>query len=74
TDDFHADIPHVTQPVLLVRAGKGGVILDEDVAEMQSMKPDMLVSTVANAGHMIPWDDEPDFYRSMGDFLGATIA
>lgn len=74
TDDFHADIPHVTQPVLLVRAGKGGVILDEDVAEMQSMKPDMQVSTVANAGHMIPWDDEPDFYRSMGDFLGATIA
>lgn len=74
TDDFHVDIPHVKQPVLLVRAGKGGVILDEDEAEMKSMKPDMMVTTVPNAGHMIPWDDEPDFYRSMGDFLGATIA
>ncbi len=73
TDDFHVDIPHAKQPVLLVRAGKGGVILDEDVAEMEAMKPDIQLADVLAAGHMIPWDDEAGFYRALGDFLGAEI-
>ncbi|QLD53856.1 alpha/beta hydrolase, partial [Paraburkholderia fungorum] len=28
---------------------------------------------VSDAGHMIPWDDEPGFYRAFGDFLGAPL-
>lgn len=74
TDDFHADVPHVALPSLLIRAARGGVILDEDVTELQALKPDLLVETVPEAGHMIPWDNEPGLYAALGDFLGATLA
>ena len=27
----------------------------------------------ADAGHMIPWDDEAGFYAAFGDFLGTPL-
>lgn len=73
SDDFHADVPHAGVPTLLVRAGRGDVILDEDVAELQTLLPGLAVEKVENAGHMIPWDDEEALYAALGDFLGARI-
>jgi len=72
-DDIHADLPHVSVPALLMTAGRGDVIRAEDVQEMRTLLPALLVAHVANAGHMIPWDDEPGFYRAFGDFLGAAL-
>jgi N-formylmaleamate deformylase len=72
-DDIHADLPHVGVPALLMTAGRGDVIRAEDVHEMRTLLPALLVAHVANAGHMIPWDDEPGFYRAFGDFLGAAL-
>jgi N-formylmaleamate deformylase len=74
TTDFHGDFPHVEQPTLLIRAGKGGVILDEDEAELRGLMPSLQSATVTDAGHMIPWDDEEGLYRALGDFLGAVVA
>ncbi len=74
TDDFHVDLPKITVPTLLMRAERGGVILDEDVEEMTGLKPDLQVVTAAGAGHMVPWDNEEEFYSRLGDFLGAPIA
>lgn len=72
-DDIHADLPQLAVPALLMTAGRGDVIRDEDVQEMRALLPALLVAHVANAGHMIPWDDEAGFYRAFGDFLGAPL-
>ena len=72
-DDIHADLPHVSVPTLLMRAGRGDVVRDEDDQEIRTLLPGLLVSHVADAGHMIPWDDEAGFYRAFGDFLGAPL-
>ncbi|MBT2304132.1 alpha/beta hydrolase [Variovorax paradoxus] len=72
-DDIHADLPHVKAPTLLMAAGRGDVIRAAELAEMQQLLPAMQVAHVPNAGHMIPWDDEPGFYRAFGDFLGVPI-
>ncbi|SOZ63802.1 putative hydrolase [Cupriavidus taiwanensis] len=72
-DDIHADLPQVAVPALLMTAGRGDVIRAQDVQEMRSLLPALLVAHVADAGHMIPWDDELGFYRAFGDFLGAAL-
>ncbi|MEJ6666222.1 MAG: hypothetical protein QNL48_01275, partial [Alcaligenes aquatilis] len=59
--------------VALMVAGKGDVIRDEDSKEAQSLKPDLQILRVPDAGHMIPWDDEEGFYRALGTFLGLTF-
>lgn len=73
-DDFHAtdihgDLPHIEVDTLLVVAGKGGVILAEDEAELVALKPDLRIARVEPAGHMIPWDDFDGFFAAIGSFL-----
>jgi N-formylmaleamate deformylase len=72
-DDIHADLRFITQPARLIAAGRGDVIRDEDVTEIQSLVPAITVTRVVDAGHMIPWDDERGFYAAFGDFLGARL-
>lgn len=73
-DDIHADLLSMTVPAMLMTAGRGGVIQAEDVAEFERLLPGLKTSHVADAGHMIPWDDEEGFYRAFGDFLGHALA
>src|SRR5690606_7248761 len=73
TDDIHADLPQVKVPVLLITAGRGDVVRDTDAAELAGLLPGLQTTRVQDAGHMIPWDDEPGFYRAFGDFLGAPL-
>ena len=72
-DDIHADLKHVDVPTLLIAAGRGDVIRPADLEELQQLMPAMQVAHVPNAGHMIPWDDAPGFYRAFGDFLGVPF-
>ncbi|WP_423194723.1 alpha/beta fold hydrolase [Cupriavidus sp. H18C2] len=74
TDDIHADLPHVQVPTLLITAARGEVVLPGDVEELKSLRPGLLETRVPDAGHMIPWDNEPGFYQAFGDFLGAPLA
>ena len=73
TDDIHADFPRISCPSLLMMAGRGGVILPEDEAEIRGLQPALQTVRVESAGHMIPWDDEEGFYRAFGDFLGQPV-
>jgi N-formylmaleamate deformylase len=73
-ENIHADFPQVRVPTLLIAAGKGNVILDDDLDELKRLKPDMAVVRVAGAGHMIPWDDYEGFFRALGDFLGSSLS
>ncbi len=73
TDDFHADLPRVKVPVLLMTAERGDVVKPEDVEEIGRLLPACSHVRVAGAGHMIPYDNEEGFYRAFGDFLGAAV-
>ncbi|WP_250519962.1 alpha/beta hydrolase [Caballeronia sp. NCTM1] len=73
TDDIHADLAHLRIAALLVTAGRGDVVRDEDVEEIRALVPHLQHTRVRDAGHMIPWDDEAGFHAALGDFLGASI-
>ncbi|WP_414447812.1 alpha/beta fold hydrolase [Burkholderia sp. 22PA0099] len=73
TDDVHADMPQVSIPTLLITAGRGDVVRAEDVDEIAAAMPQLVHRRVANAGHMIPWDDEAGFYAAFGAFLGTAL-
>jgi len=73
TDDIHRDLGALTCPALLIAAGRGDVIRADEEAEIRTLLPSLRVVRVADAGHMIPWDDEEGFYRAFGDFLGQCI-
>ena len=60
-EDIHGDLPHLKMPTLLVQAGKGGVILEEDVADMKRLLPSLQVKKIPLSGHMLPFDDLPAF-------------
>ena len=74
TDDIHADLPRVKVPLLLMSAERGDVIRPEDADEILRLAPRARQIRVANAGHMIPWDNEEGFYAAFQDFLGAPLA
>jgi N-formylmaleamate deformylase len=69
-DSFHDDLPHIGIPTLLLVAGKGGVILPDDIAEIRALAPKVAIEEAPNCGHMIPWDDFEVFFRAIGPFLG----
>jgi len=68
TDDFHADLPKISLPMRLVVAGGAPVIQDDDVSEIAQLAHGIEVRTVADAGHMIPWDDLNGFLNAVLDF------
>ncbi|HEY4072816.1 MAG TPA: alpha/beta hydrolase [Herbaspirillum sp.] len=73
SDDVHADMPHVHIPALLMTAGRGDVLRSEDIEEIRQLMPQVRTTRVANAGHMIPWDDETGFFAAFEDFLGVAL-
>lgn len=73
-DDIHADLPHLRQPTLLVAAGNGDVIRPEDEEEIKTLMPSIRTTRVANAGHMIPWDDLEGFLAAIEPFLSSRPA
>ena len=68
-EEIHGDVAALTMPSLLVVAGKGGVIDENDIAELKRIAPKMAITTVAHCGHMIPFDDLDAFLASIRDFL-----
>ncbi len=74
TDDFHFDLARVNVPIFLVTAGRGDVVRKEELDEMLDLVPTMKTACVPDAGHMIPWDDEEGFYKSLGSFLGSKVS
>jgi pimeloyl-ACP methyl ester carboxylesterase len=51
-----------TFPVLLVRGGRRGALVDDDVeAQYRAARPDIAVATIAGAGHDL-WSRDPEAY------------
>lgn len=72
--DIHADLPFLGCPTQLVVAGKGGVILSDDIAEIRALNPAIVVTCVSGAAHMIPWDDFDGFFAAIDPFLQTGTA
>lgn len=72
-DDIHADLPQIAIPMALLVAGRGGVILPEDVAEIQRLAPKIEVCRVEGAGHQMQVDDLEGFLGALGSVLGARL-
>ena len=70
TDDIHADLSRVCGADAAAdrRARRRGP--PGRRRGMRTLLPRTARVRVAGAGHMIPWDNEPGFYRAFGDFLG----
>lgn len=69
-EDIHADLAALSIPTLLMAAGQGGVILDADIAELQTLAPSIRVARIDHCGHLIPFDDLEIFIDTAVDFLG----
>ncbi|GAJ28170.1 alpha/beta fold hydrolase [Acidomonas methanolica] len=65
TEDIHQDLPFLDLPVTLMVATRGGVILPEDEAEILGLNPSIQITHVAEAGHMIPWDNLSGFIEAV---------
>ena len=74
TDDIHVDLSHIKIPALLMIASRGDVVLPVDIEEISGLLPQVEHAKVADAGHMIPWDNEEGFYAAFGSFLGAALS
>lgn len=70
SEDIHADLPQVVCPALLIRATKARVVTEEGATEIQSLMPHLAIADVS-AGHMIPWDNLPDFLASIWSFTAS---
>jgi N-formylmaleamate deformylase len=70
-DDIHADIANVKVDTLLMVAGLGGVIQEEDIAEIKHLLPPIHIERIATAGHMIPYEDYEAFFAALTPFLNS---
>lgn len=68
-DDIHADLAAIGTRTLLLVAGKGGVILDADIAEIRALNPAIEIRRMDNAGHMIPWEDLDGFVAALKGYV-----
>lgn len=69
-DDIHADLPQLKVPTALMAAGKGGVILPDDEAEIRRLLPSIAFARVEGAGHQIQVDDIEGFLSTLSGLLG----
>jgi pimeloyl-ACP methyl ester carboxylesterase len=70
--DFGAgwdDLSRSDAPTALVRGGESGFVHDDDIAEMERRKPDLLVQVVPGAGHSIQSDQPLALARIIAEFV-----
>lgn len=72
-EDMHTDLHRIKTPVMLMVAGRGGVIEASDIQEIQTLLPTVSLTHVKNAGHMIPWDDFDGFFDALKTTLPLAV-
>ncbi|MEO8721954.1 MAG: alpha/beta hydrolase [Sphingobium sp.] len=68
SEDIHTDLPKITCPTLLIRAANANVVTPEGAAEVVALLRQGRVEAVT-AGHMIPWENLPEFLAIVRRFL-----
>lgn len=68
-EDIHQDIAALAVPTLFMAAELGGVVSDDDLAEIKTLCPALETVRIPNAGHMVPWDNLPGFLAAVRGFI-----
>jgi pimeloyl-ACP methyl ester carboxylesterase len=66
------DVAAISAPIMLVRAGKSGLVLDEDVDEFVRRQPRTRVELVEDAGHSVQSDQPDRLAFLIQDFVATT--
>ncbi|OZI23834.1 hypothetical protein CAL26_10485 [Bordetella genomosp. 9] len=73
-DDFHdqdifADLAKTKEPVSLLCAGEGGVVSDEDIAEMKQLRNDLHAVRLPGVGHQMQAENFDAFKQALAGIL-----
>jgi N-formylmaleamate deformylase len=68
-EDIHALMPSIKCPTLLIGAGNGGTITDDEEQEIVGLIDDCRSIRIPDVGHMIPWDDVDAFTTAVRGFI-----
>ncbi|OZI66524.1 alpha/beta fold hydrolase [Bordetella genomosp. 11] len=77
-DDFHnqdifADLARAQAPVSLLCAGEGGVVSDDDVAEMKQLRSDLNATRLPGVGHQMQAENFEAFQHALAGILSKHI-
>lgn len=61
------DLAEVKAPVLVVRAGRSGMVLDEDIALLRQYQPELRVETI-DSGHSVQSEQPQQLASLIGEF------
>jgi N-formylmaleamate deformylase len=72
-EDFFPYLRELEPPVLFMYGANSPVVPESALAEIRETRPDVELVPVAGAGHMIPWDNTPDFLFETTRFLRRVL-
>jgi N-formylmaleamate deformylase len=72
-EDFFQFWGKLSGPLLLVYGEQSIVLPETAVAKLRAMNAAAKIAGVRKAGHMIPWDNLPDFLAEVRRFITAVI-
>ncbi len=68
--DFFSDIAACAIPAVLIAAGDGGVVSDDDILEMRNLQPSLHVTRIDGVGHQMQAENFPRFKAVLLEVLG----
>jgi len=72
TEDFFDVWPAVRAPILFMYGEESPVVTSEGLAEVMEKNPAAEIVGIPTAGHMIPWENLPDFLAAVRGFVSAS--
>jgi N-formylmaleamate deformylase len=73
-EDFLPYLRDMPAPALFMYGGDSPVVTPDAAAEVEATNPELELVRIPGAGHMIPWDNGPDFLAQTRGFLGRVRA
>ncbi|ANN79680.1 alpha/beta fold hydrolase [Bordetella flabilis] len=71
--DIFADLAQIKEPLFLLCAGNGGVVSDDDIAEMKQLRSDLHATRLPGVGHQMQAENFEAFKQALGGILSAHI-
>jgi N-formylmaleamate deformylase len=68
-ESFYPSLPLIRCPMLLLYAAEGNTVSDDDAREIIAQLPRGRAVRVERSGHIIPWDNLPDFLAAVQEFI-----
>jgi N-formylmaleamate deformylase len=70
TESCHAFHIGLSAPAVLIRGAESPVVTATHAAELKTLRPDIPIVTIADAGHLVPQDNPDAFCDSVFAFAG----